>query len=140
MISDDDKSLPNLTELYDSDSEDESDVYDTYLLRNRRPVIKKEKLTETIRSSVIISLEDKNGNTTEYLGLLDTGSTGGLINEELVETYIFQYKESTSIWDTNEGTFKIGETTHIIGLRFPQFTNKRKIDKTSLYVNPNGKQ
>ena len=77
--------MPNLTEIYDSDSYDESDEEDTYLLRNRRPVIKKDKLTKKTRASVIFSLEGKNGNTTEYLGLLDTGSAGGLINEKLVK-------------------------------------------------------
>ena len=57
-----------------------------------------------------------------------------------MEKYGFQCKESTGIWDTNVGNFKTGETTKIIGLLFPQFTNKRKLDKTSLQVNPNGKQ
>ena len=89
--------MPNLTEIYDLDSEDESDEEDTYLLRNRRPFIKKEKLTKKTRTSVIFSLEDKNRNTTEYLGLLDRCSTGGLINTKLVEKYGFQCKKSTSI-------------------------------------------
>ena len=54
----------------------------------------------------------------DYLGLLDTGSTGGLISKELVEKYGFQCKENTSIWDTNAGNFKTGETTNITGLNF----------------------
>ena len=137
-ISDDDESLPDLVELCDSESEDKSEEDDMYLLQNRRSVIKKEKPTKKTTASVIFSLEDKNGNTMEYLGLLDTGSTSGLINKVLVENG-FQLKKSTSIWDTNAGNFKTGERTNIKGLRFPQFTNKRKRDKTSLYVNPNGK-
>ena len=131
MISDDDESLPDLVELCDSKSEDKSEENDMYLLRNRRSVIKKEKPTKKTTASVIFSLEDKNGNTMEYLGLLDTGSTSGLINKVLVENG-FQLKKSTSIWDTNAGNFKTGERTNIKGLRFPQFTNKRKRDKTSL--------
>ena len=137
-ISDDDESLPDLVELCDSESEDKSEEDDMYLLQNRRSVIKKEKPTKKTTASVIFSLEDKNGNTMEYLGLLDTGSTSGLINKVLVENG-FQLKKSTSIWDTNAGNFKTGETKNVKGLRFPQFTNKRKRDKTSLYVNPNGK-
>ena len=77
--------MPNLGKCYDSDSEDESDEEDSYLLRNGRPAITKKKLTKKTSSSVIFSLEDKNGNRTEYLGLLGTGSTGGLISKELVE-------------------------------------------------------
>lgn len=92
MISDDDESLPDLVELCDSKSEDKSEEDDMYLLRNRRSVIKKDKTTKKTTSSVIFSLEDKNGNTMEYLGLLDTGSTGGLINKVLVEKW-FSMKE-----------------------------------------------
>ena len=83
---------------------------------------------------------DTEGNPTEYLGLLDTGSTGGLISQELVKKYDFKCKKSTSIWDANAGDFKTGEMTDITGLRFPQFANKRKLDKTSLHVNTNGNQ
>ena len=93
MISDEDEDMTNLGKYYESDSEDESDEEDSYLLRNGRPVVTKEKLkTKRTRASVIFSLEDKNGNKMEYIGLLDTGSTGGLISKELVEKYDFQCK------------------------------------------------
>ena len=36
---------------------------------------------------MILSLEDKNGNTTGCLGLLDTGSTYDLISKDIVGTY-----------------------------------------------------
>ena len=75
IISDEDEDIPNLGTCYDSDSKDESDEEDSHLLRNGRPAITKNELTKKTRSSVIFSLEDKNGNRTEYLGLLDTGST-----------------------------------------------------------------
>ena len=134
--SNDDASDPGLIERHDSES---ADGEDTYLLRNERTT-RKEKPARKTRASVIFSLEDKNGNTKEYLRLLDTGSTGGLISKDLVDEYGFQCEKGSSIWDTNAGNFKTGETTNIKGLRFQQFTNKRRIDKIPLYVNPNGKQ
>ena len=97
MISDENEDMPNLGKCYESDSEDESDEEDLGLLRNGRPVITKEKPTKKTRVIEIFSLEDKNRNRTEYLGLLGTDSTGGLISKELVGKYGFQCKESTSI-------------------------------------------
>ena len=86
MISDENEDMPNLGKCYESDSEDESDEEDLGLLRNGRPVITKDKLKRTrTRVGVIFSLEDKNENRTEYIGLLDTGSTGGLVSKKLVE-------------------------------------------------------
>ena len=38
-----------------------------------------------VRASVKFTLPDKNGNNIEYLGLLDTGSTHGLISQELAK-------------------------------------------------------
>ena len=43
MISDEDKDMPNIEKCYDSDSKDKSDKDDSYLLRNGRPVITKER-------------------------------------------------------------------------------------------------
>ena len=86
MISDENEDMPNLRKCYESDSEDESDEEDLGLLRNGRPVITKDKLKrKRTRVGVIFSLEDKNENRTEYIGLLDTGSTGGLVSKKLVE-------------------------------------------------------
>ena len=86
MISDENEDMPNLGKCYESDSEDESDEEDLGLLRNGRPVITKDKLKrKRTRVGVIFSLEDKNENRTEYIGLLDTGSTGGLVSKKLVE-------------------------------------------------------
>ena len=85
MISDDDEDTSNLEKCYDLDSEDKIDEEDSYLLRNGRSGITKEKPTKKIRARIILSLEDKNGNRTEYLGLLDIGNSSGLISKELVE-------------------------------------------------------
>ena len=131
--------LPDLAETYDSEWKVEEGEKDTYLLRNRRLIMQKEKPARRTRDKAIFSLEDKNGNMKEYLELLDMGSTGGLISKNLVEKYGFQYEKSSS-WDTNVGNFKRREITNIKCLRFPQFTNKREIGNKFLYINPNVKQ
>ena len=97
--------LPDLAETYDSEWKVEEGEKDTYLLRNRRLIMQKEKPARRTRDKAIFSLEDKNGNMKEYLELLDMGSTGGLISKNLVEKYGFQYEKSSS-WDTNVGNFK----------------------------------
>ena len=71
------------------------------------------------RASVIFTLEDKDGTRKKYLGLLDTGSTGGLISKELVDAYDFKLKKDDSTWGTNSGNFKTHEKATVTGLRFP---------------------
>ena len=92
------------------------------------------------RATVQFSLEDSNGNRNTYLGLLDTGSTASLISEELVKKYKLTTINNKSTWDTNNGAFKTGKTTVANNLRFPQFTNKRKVNGSKFYVNKNVQQ
>ena len=92
------------------------------------------------RTSVKFSFEDKDGNKETYHGLLDTGSIGSLMSEELVEKFRLETKKSNSTWDTNNGEFKIRRTAITNNLRFPEFTNKRKVDRSKFYVNKNVKQ
>ena len=42
---------------------------------------------KVVRASIKFTLPDENGNDVEYLGLFDTGSTHGLISEELVKKH-----------------------------------------------------
>ena len=72
--------------------------------------------------------------------MLDTGSTGGLISQDLVEIYGFETQNNDSTWDTNAGLFKTGKTTFAKKLRFPQFTDKRVINIAKMYINPNHDQ
>ena len=103
---------------YESDDESESEMLDlttrartesknegTYLLRNKPSIPVKNIQKKMARASVVFSIEDGKGNIEEYLGLLDTGSTGSLINSELVEKYSFECKNNSSTWDTNAGNF-----------------------------------
>ena len=86
------------------------------------------------KATVQLSLEDSKGNKSTYLGLLDTGSTASLMSEELVTNFKLVTKNSKHTWDTNNGEFKTGKTAVTSNLRFPQFTNKRKIDGSKFYV------
>ena len=92
------------------------------------------------KATIQFSLEDSNGNRNTYLGLLDTGSTASLISEELVKKYKLTTINNKSTWDTNNGAFKTGKTTVANNLRFPQFTNKRKVNESKFYVNKNVQQ
>ena len=89
----DDVSLLNISEPYDSESEDKEDEEETFLLWNRRPVIWKEKLVRKTRAGVMLFLEDKNGNTKNELWLLDKGSTDAIISKYLVENMDLNVKQ-----------------------------------------------
>ena len=99
MYDDTDRSV---TPRFELESEDEDEAQDAYLLRNK-PSKVHQNTNKKARASVIFSLEDKNGKKEEFLGLLDTGSTGGLISQELVTKYDFKCKQNNSTWDTNAG-------------------------------------
>ena len=111
-----------------------------YLLYNKPLAAVKNIPNKRAIESVVFFIQDKEGNIEKYIGLLDTGSTGSLISSKLVEKYVFKCKKINTTWNTNAGNFHTGKTTNITNLRFPQFTNKRVIEETSLYVNPNKKQ
>ena len=49
-----------------------------------------------IRASVIFTLTNKFGKQDSYLGLLNTGSTGGLIDKNLVQKYGLETKKDNS--------------------------------------------
>ena len=130
---------------YDSEGEDDSDdkesVTEMHLFQNKTQ--KKENKFKKItvaKATVQFSLEDYKGNKNTYLGLLDTGSTASLMSEELVKRYKLETKNSKSTWETNNGEFKTGKTTVANNLRFPQFTNKRKVNGSKFYVNKNTQQ
>ena len=95
------------------------EVGDAFLLRKRRSDTSRTLLTKKARASVIFTLEDKEGIRNQYLGLLDTGSTGGLISKELVEKYGFSITKHASTWGTNAGNFKTDGKATVAGLRFP---------------------
>lgn len=83
--SEDDSSIknelcPDLTKKYDSDSSYSKSVDEEYVyLLCTRQSVKEETPINKKRASVIYSLKDKNGDTKEYLGMIDTGSTGRLL-------------------------------------------------------------
>ena len=148
---DDFEDLPELMTPDYSDSEgeesdeecedtDDKSVTETHLLQVKT---KKEKLVKkntVAKATIQFSLEDSKGNRNTYLGLLDTENTASLISEELVKRHKLVTINNKSTWDTNNGAFKTGKTTVADNLRFPQFTNKRKVNGSKFYVNKNVQQ
>ena len=63
MIKTEDEDMLNLEKRYDSDSEDESDEEDSYLLWNGRPIITKEKTNEKDKSkySILTWRQERKG-------------------------------------------------------------------------------
>ena len=59
--------------------------------------------------SVIFTLKIKNGVKIEYLDLIDTGSTSGMISKGLVQKCKFEIQNNDSLWDINAGLFKMGK-------------------------------
>ena len=62
------------------------------------------------------------------------------MSEELVEKIKLETKNSKSTWNTNNDEFKTGKTTMTNNLRFPQFTNKKKVNGSKCYANKNVQQ
>ena len=58
----------------------------------------------------------------------------------MVKKHKLATTNNKSTWDTNNGAFKTGKTTVADNLRFPQFTNKRKVNGSKFYVNKNVQQ
>ncbi len=93
---------------------------------------KNTKAKEKVPSSeILIAMTDKKGSKkyTTYLGLLDSGASGLLINKELVEYADFdtQLQKKPTKWDTASGIFQTDGTVLIGQNCSPQFTRKKHI-------------
>ena len=141
--------MPILEARYDSDSDSDSEsdsvgddsTIEIHLLQKN--IFKKAKSPSRItiaRANAKFSLEDLVGKKETYLELLDTGSTGSLLSEDLVQLFKSETKKSNSTWNTNNGEFETGKTAVTKNLRFLEFTNKLKVDRSKCYVNKNVEQ
>ena len=84
-------------------------------------------------SEVLISIRLK-GDANKYkiyLGLLDSGASASLADENLFQTSQVNKREGRgSTWKTQVGNFTTSKTTNVTELRLPQFTRSRKVDAT----------
>ena len=116
----------------------------TGILKEAHPLINKRKQERTTnsnkptRTDIIFTLPDGHGNDIPYLGLVDTGSTHSLLGKELVTKHGLPTEEDNGTWSTNNGVFKTSVLATAADITLPQFSNKRRIGKTKLSVNPNG--
>jgi hypothetical protein len=67
---------------------------------------------------------------TTYLGLVHSGSSGSLINNELVAKENMQTQMRHSKWDTATGVLLTQGKVEVKQCRLPQFTTKRNITAT----------
>ena len=112
--SDDEFYMPGLTRrAADNNGSSNSDAaclfYKNMVLTNSRPNNKK------ARANVIFTLEYKHEIREHYLGLLDIGSTGGLISKELVDKYDF----TSCIQSSIDGGSSYRKTPCTLGLSIP---------------------
>jgi hypothetical protein len=70
-----------------------------------------------------------------YLGLVDSGASGSLVNKELVQHADFEFKlqKKPIKWDTANGVFQTSGTVTIEDYCFSQFTRKRQVS-TSFHM------
>lgn len=81
----------------DDDERNESNISN---LQRKKPSVPKAR--GILKASFNFILVDKNGVRSSFLGLLDTESTGSLINNELVEKYSMK---NNGMWSTNTDNF-----------------------------------
>jgi hypothetical protein len=85
-------------------------------------------------SEILIALPNANNSKkyTTYLGLVDSGSSGSLINKDIVNNGNFevQVQKKPTKWDTASGTLLTQGKVEITNCCLPQFTRKHHIANT----------
>jgi hypothetical protein len=112
------------------DNRDSNSENEYHCLHSRTD--KNTKAEEKVPSSeILIAMPDKKGSKkyTTYLGLVDSGASGSLINKELVEYADFdtQLQKKPTKWDTASGVFQTDGMVLIEQYCLPQFTRKKHI-------------
>jgi hypothetical protein len=86
---------------------------------------------KTPSSEILIAIPAKKGSKkyTTYLGLIDSGASGSLVNKELVEFADFDVKlqKKPTKWDTANGIIQTDGSVIIENYNLPQFSRKRNI-------------
>ena len=134
------ESLPGLVLHESSDDEDSTTSKENNIANKRERIEKKREVSTRLKATCKFALKDTNGKLTEYTGLLDTGSDGSLIAEELVNKYEMKKMSDRGMWKTNSGNFKTTSKAVAGSLTLPQFSRNREIVGAEFYVNPNAKQ
>ena len=83
---------------------------------------------------------DKTGQERRYRGLLDSGSTGNLVNKKIVEELKLPTTKKALNWKTQGSGFKSVLQATISNIKLVDYSNKRKIKNTLMAVNPTKSQ
>jgi hypothetical protein len=85
-----------------------------------------------VSAEILIAIPTSKGSKKNitYLGLLDTGCSSSLVDEDFVELNSFDINFSNlkTKWTTQAGTFETNGTVKLENYILPQFTNKKKIN------------
>jgi hypothetical protein len=109
-------------------SRSSDDEQEFYVIHSKR-----EKAEEkTVPSSeILIAMPEKKGSKKfkTYLGLVDSGSSGSLVNEQLAKCADYEIKLNSkpTKWDTATGVLQTNGTVQIESFILPQFARKRYI-------------
>ena len=124
-----------------SEQGDEESIEPAPLMKYRVNRERKAKPTQgKIRAICKFALIDKNGQRTEYQGLLDTGSTGSLLSKDVAEKHEMTLQNTYETWNTNNGEFETNKKAVIDTIILPEFSTKREIKNTTVFINPNRNQ
>jgi len=109
----------------------DSDAEEEYHCIHGRNHSKKSEEEKTPSSEILIAVPNKKGSKkyTTYLGLVDSGSSGSLVNKEIIDNSNFdvQLQKKPVKWDTATGIFQTNGSVRIEQYCLPQFTRKRQI-------------
>ena len=82
-------------------------------------------------AEILIAIPENKGSKKykTYLGLVDSGSSGSLVNKGIVEfaNFKMQLQKNSVKWDTATGSFHTDGVVTIENYHLPQFTRKRHI-------------
>ena len=78
---------------------------------------------------ICIPLRGEVNKYKTYLGLLDSGVSASLADDNLFETSLVTKRNGRrSTWKTQIGTFSTSKVAEVTALKLPQFMKSRKID------------
>jgi len=93
----------------------------------------RENTEQTPSSEILVNLPNtKNSKKyTTYIGLVDSGSSGSLLNSSIIENdFSVEKQKNPTKWDTATGVLLTKGKVFIEALSLPQFTRQRKVSTT----------
>ena len=133
-----------LQDSYDSDSEADEEFEMLEVNSDSTQEVEEVfKLTEqttaklqTMSSEIMISIpfKDQANKYKIYLGLLDSGASASLADENFFKSSLVTKREGRGLtWKTQFGNFSTSKVADVTDLRLPQFTRTERLTQHSTY-------